>query len=453
LDASFIPPAFIRPRRAPGLIRVLRSIRSPVEAWPPEAFEGGVHRIPFPGAPLVISDPDLAGEVLVHRREDFPRGELVNRLFRPVWGRGIFVSEGADWHWQRRAAAPAFRADAMARLVPIVHAAAADALTAMPEGQPVDLTGQSRRLALRVLFDACFSSGADLLEPDEVDPRFSAFIDGVAKFTLLDALPALADWRGPVDARGGAARAWLRERLGALVAQRRSDGRASGDLVDLLIDARPSAEGEGMDDERVCDNLLGFLAAGRETTSHALAWALWLTARHPPTERRLLDEVDAVAGEGPIGSDHLDRLGFARQVIQETMRLYPGAIALARTAAQEVAIGGHRVRSGQLVLIAVYALHRRPDLWPDPDVFEPDRFAPGSEGVRTPFAYLPFGAGPRACMGGAFAMTEMTTALATLVRGAHFAAATGRPVRVGARMGAAIARHGLWAVPHARTRL
>jgi cytochrome P450 len=443
-EPAFIPPALPSSRRTPGPIAALRSIRSPVLAWPEQVFDGGLVRSPYPGGPVIVSDPALAAEVLVEKARDFPRGERINRLFRPVWGRGVFVAEGEAWLWQRRAGAPAFRPAQMAGLVPIMRAAAEEVLEGWRGGRRLDLQAQMRRLTLKVLFDAALSGGEDFPDRREASRQLEAFISGVGRFMPTDFLPMPDRWRPPTGGRGGRPAAYVRAHVDAMVARRRREGGPRGDLVDLMMSAVDPQTGETMDDGLVRDNLVGFIAAGHETTSFALAWALWLITSHPATQARLLAEIEAVAGDEPIGGPHLEQLAFTRQVIQETMRLYPGAVALVRTAARDTSIGGRKVRRGEMVLIAVYALHRRADLWERPEAFDPDRFAPGRQAGRPAFAYQPFGAGPRACMGAAFAMTEITTVLATLVRGARLTPEPGRPVQVATRMGAAVARDGLW---------
>jgi cytochrome P450 len=174
-----------------------------------------------------------------------------------------------------------------------------------------------------------------------------------------------------------------------------------------------------LSDELVADNILGFIIAGQETTAVTLTWAMYLIAAHAPTRERILSEVQGVAGNSPIAPDHIPQLTFIRQVISETMRLYPQAFSLTRVAQKACELAGKSLKPGQRVNIPIYAIHRRADVFPDPHAFDPDRFAP-DKAAPDRFSYLPFGAGPRICLGAAFAMTEMVAVLATLVRGAAF---------------------------------
>lgn len=444
-----LPPAFYAPDRPPGLLRSLRAVRTVIDGWPAEVFAGGVYRSRLPGAPLIVSTPELATEVLSERADDFPHGELLDRLFRPVWGRGIFVSEGAEWRWQRRAAAPAFRPAHMHALAPVMASAAEAVAAGWRGGEPIDLHREMRRLTLQILFDSVLSGGADFPDKAEASRHVQAFLDGVGRFVLTDFLPMPERLRGSTLRRGAAHAAYLRRHIDAMIARRRAGPGQPDDLVAMLMAAQDPESGQRMDDALLRDNLLGFLAAGTDTSSFALSWALWLVAHHPAVEARLLAEITAVAGDGLIAPEHIGRLAYTRQVIRETQRLYPGAVALARTAARDCELAGHRLRRGALVQVATYAIHRRPDLWPRPERFDPDRFAEGAP-VPPQGAYHPFGAGPRTCIGAAFATTEMVTALATIVRRIGMAADPDRPVRAGIRFGALVAQGGMWMKPTLR---
>jgi cytochrome P450 len=443
----YCPPTFAVPNGRPGPLALWRSIRNPIYGWSKEVFEGGVYRAALPGAPLVVGDPALAAEILIERSEDFPHGELLNRLFTPIWGRGIFVAEGADWRWQRRAAAPAFRPTQMAMLAPVMRRAAEAILLRWRDGAPIDLQAEMRRLTLQILFDAMLSGGEDFPDRDEASRQVDAFIGRVGRIVPTDALPMPAAWRPSVEARGGRPAAYMRARVAAMIARRRRQSLQRGDLVDMLMAAEDSETGRKMDDELSRDNLMGFIAAGHETTAFALSWALWITAVHAPTRHRLLAEIKAVTQGGPVEGAHLDRLHFTRQVIQEAMRLYPAAVAITRAAMRDTELGGYSIRRGAPILVAIYALHRLADFWELPHAFDPDRFEPGSRAGRSPGLYLPFGAGPRSCMGASFATTELMVALATLVRGARLQPDAGRPPQIAIRLGGVVARNGLWATP------
>lgn len=430
----------------------MRSIRTAIDAWPREIFEGGFHRVPYAGAPVVVSEPDMAAEILKEKADDFPRGEIVNRLLRPVWGRGILPAEGDDWRWQRRAGGPVFRPAAMAALVPLMRQSAEHFVTAWRQtsaNDMIDLQQETRKLTLHTLFDTILSGGQDFPDRETMSRQIDAMVEGTFRFTPLDVLPLPNSWRPSSAQRGGEAAFYIRRYVGAMVARRRKEQSVAQslrapDLVDFLMAATDPDTGQRMDDELLRDNLIGFISAGQETSANALAWALWLVASHPPTERRLLAEIDAVVGKGPIESDHIGRLVFSKQVIQETLRLYPGAVMIARSAARTTSVGGRRVRRGEIVSIATYAMHRRPDIWRNPEIFDPDRFADDHQKDRPPFSYLPFGAGPRVCMGAPFAMMELTVSLGTLIRAVKLIPDLNRPVELGVNRLALVANGGMW---------
>jgi cytochrome P450 len=202
-----------------------------------------------------------------------------------------------------------------------------------------------------------------------------------------------------------------------------------GDLVDLLMAAEDPETGRRMTDELLRDNILTFIGAGHETTALALTWSLYLLGAHPPTAARVRAEIAKVAGDETITVEHVERLTFTRQVVQEAMRLYPSLPIMTRMAGEDVEAGGLKIRKGTFVFIAIYALHRHRLLWRDPDAFDPDRWAQGESEGRHRFAYLPFGGGQRVCIGQGFAMMESVAVLATLVRGATLVPDPGHKIR------------------------
>ncbi|MBO0766349.1 MAG: cytochrome P450, partial [Hyphomicrobiaceae bacterium] len=178
--------------------------------------------------------------------------------------------------------------------------------------------------------------------------------------------------------------------------------------------------GAPMSEKQLIDNLITFLAAGHETTAKALTWTLYLLARAPDWQQRLRGEVLAVAGDGPVGAEHLDRLTLTKALLEEAMRLYPPAPFMTRQAASTTGLGDHTVPAGALVVIPVFAVHRHHRLWVDPDRFDPDRFAPEHRSKIARTQFMPFGFGPRTCIGASFAMMEAMAILTTLIRRADF---------------------------------
>ncbi|MCY1011548.1 cytochrome P450 [Nannocystis pusilla] len=202
-----------------------------------------------------------------------------------------------------------------------------------------------------------------------------------------------------------------------LIGKRRkgASGSEQRDLLDVLIAASDDESGRRMSDEQLRDEVMTVFIAGHETTAVSLTWALTLLARHPEVMARLQAEVDALDHDLP-GLEDIPKLPYTRQVIDETLRLYPAVWAIPRTAARDDVLGGYPIAKGSIITVMVHELHRQPDVWPDPNRFDPDRFAPGAAQARQKTAYMPFGAGHRICIGIHFALLELVIALAAVAR-------------------------------------
>jgi cytochrome P450 len=212
----------------------------------------------------------------------------------------------------------------------------------------------------------------------------------------------------------------MRSAVAALISARRRNPLPRDDLFSRLMAARHPETGEPMPDELLIDNLLTFLAAGHATTAMALTWTLYLLARSPEWEERLVEEIAGVAGEARIEAGHLDRLVLVEKVLKESMRLYPPAPIMMREAAADTSIGEARIARDTRVIVPIYAIHRHRKLWGDPDRFEPSRFSAAEEETRARYQFMPFGAGPRICIGMSFAMLEAKAVLATFLRSCRF---------------------------------
>jgi cytochrome P450 len=223
----------------------------------------------------------------------------------------------------------------------------------------------------------------------------------------------------------------LRDAVARLLAEQRERAADSDNLLTRLVAARDPETGRAMDEEQLVDNLLTFYLAGHETTAKALTWTLYLLARFPEWGARLAEEVEAVTQGASVEAGHLDKLVLVQQVLKESMRLYPPVPIMSRQAVAQTRIEGLAVVPGMSILMPIYALHRHERRWQRPDEFDPTRFAPGREAAIPRYQYMPFGAGPRVCIGMPFAMTEATAILATFVQRARFETVPGvEPVPV-----------------------
>lgn len=414
--SPFVPPGPNPDSHKAGVLHLfLLGMLRPLDAWPRQVFEEPIYRAPVPGRPIFLMDPEAIGDVFVDHADCFTRGELVRRLMRPAWGKGMPACADQEWRWQRRATAPVFRPRHVRTLVPFMSRVAEAALERWGSEAEVDFAEETARMSFDVILDTVLSGGEGVdraaaranianFRAKVLSPRASFFLapDSWHEGRSLPA-PGAANLLAEVEA----------------MLQRRRGAPPRGDLVDLLFAAQDPVSGQSMDDEILRDNIRGFVISSHQTSAFALSWSVYLASAHEPTAARLRSEVEAVAGDAPIGPEHLEKLVFTRQVVSEALRLYPPTFQIYRICLRDTTIGTHRVRAGEKVLIPIYALHRHRRWWRDPDVFDPDRFAPGAAAPDR-HLYMPFGAGGRICLGAAFAMTELVTMLATLMRGATF---------------------------------
>ncbi|WP_323008247.1 cytochrome P450 [Paracoccus sp. (in: a-proteobacteria)] len=362
----------------------------------------------------MVMDPEALCRVLKDRVADYPKSLVTRLILEPAIGSSMFVAEGAHWRWQRLAAAPAFAQRHVEALAPVMTAAAEASVRRLAaSGAVVDVFAETVAATFEVISDVTFS-GDEGFDRDAVHQAIDAYIAGTARISVLDIL-GLPGWI-PRPGRlfsGGDLRRMKRVADEAISARARSGPRPIPDLLDLLRAGEDPETHRRMTPAELRDNLLTFIVAGHETTALTLAWALYLLAFDPQVQGRAAVEAGSILGDRAATVADLPHLTYIRQVVEEALRLYPPAAFLSRTARIHDTLGGREVRPGDTVMLPIYALHRHHMLWEDPDRFDPDRFAAGA--VRDRFAFLPFGAGPRICIGASFAMQEAVIILATLV--------------------------------------
>ena len=396
----------------------------------PQAFEDDVvHRRFLGRRQIILSRPAGIQHILVDNPENYRRTPAGIRILRPLLGQGLLLSRGEHWKHQRRTLAPAFAPRTMPLLARHVAAAAAETVAKLERsaGRPVDLLAAMQFLALEIAGRSMFSleMAGHGREMRELIKRYAARL---GRPTLLDMLlpPALPS---PRDiARWRFRRRWL-ELIRRLIAERPSQAAetAPRDLLDLLAAARDPESGAPFAPGQLVDQVATMIVAGHETTAVALFWSLYLVAGAPAVQYRLATEARGFDLAPGGAAEALPELVYARAVVHEVMRLYPPAFTLARLAIADDEAGGVAIPAGTIVLISPWVLHRHRRLWHDPERFDPDRFLPG---VPPPdrFAYLPFGIGPRVCIGAQFALTEATLVLAAMVRAFRIERADDAPV-------------------------
>jgi cytochrome P450 len=294
----------------------------------------------------------------------------------------------------------------------VIGARAEAAQQAFADGATVDVGQAMMRLTLEIVGATLF--GAEVgPEADQIGAALTAAMEQVTSATRA-LIPIPPTWPTPKNRRGLAAVARLDETVYRLIAERRKSGADKGDFLSMLLLAQDEDDGTVMTDKQVRDEAMNIFLAGHETTANALAWAFYLIAQHPDVRARLQAEVDgALEGRTPTLAD-LPRLPYTLAVFKEAMRLYPPAFVVARRATRDVVLCGHPVRKNEILLVNIIGMHRRPRYFPEPERFLPDRFLPENDKALPKQAYLPFGAGPRICIGNHFALLEGHLALAAI---------------------------------------
>ncbi|WP_241559901.1 cytochrome P450 [Solirhodobacter olei] len=374
----------------------------------------------------MVMDPESNRHILKDAVETYPKSDVTKMILRPAIGDSLFVAEGAHWHWQRRVAAPVFTHRNIANLAPVMTAAAerASDRIAAQAGRAANLFDEMVAATFEVIADVTLSGGK-AFDREATHRAINAYIADTAKVSLLDVIGAPAWIPRFKRLFATSAMTEMKEVADAAIEARRGSGpQPVPDLLDLLLDGEDPKTGRRMSTTELRDNLLTFIVAGHETTALTLAWSLYLCAFDPSVQDRARAEAQAVLGDRAATAADIPRLPYIRQVIDEALRLYPPAAFLSRTALKSDRLCGREVRPGDTVMLPIYALHRNTLLWDDPHRFDPERFA-GREGIDR-FAYLPFGDGPRICIGASFAVQEAVIILATLLARFRFARVAGR---------------------------
>lgn len=373
---------------------------------------------------VLVNDPDLIRSVMADHVWEFPKNDLFVGALAPLVGNGVFISHGETWRRQRRMIEPGFSHMQVGRAFgPMTQAVAAfeqrwDGLAV--HGSVVDIDSEFSHLTADVICRALFSTTLDGGAARGIFDDFAVFQDSVANVRLSRLLwgRPFAPITQPTGAEAACTR--IRAHVEAMLAAHQMEAKRGSpptDLVGDLIAARDPETGARFSGTDLVDQIAVFFLAGHETTASTVAWALFLMSQHPPTLARVRAEIRETLGDAPITMEGTKRLSFLRAVIRETLRLYPPGPFLPRVATGSTRIGGMGLRRGTMVMVSPWLIHRHRALWRDPDRFDPDRFlADPAGGGGEPGSYLPFGLGPRTCVGAAFATVEASLILASVLR-------------------------------------
>jgi len=435
-DTLFRPPAPAPLREALDMFEFLRALRAnPLTTWAEEHFtapivagEGVLGRI------TVVSDPAAIRYILVENAANYRKDDLQRRVLAPGLGNGVLTAEGEEWKLQRRTLAPLFTPRHVTGFVPAMSEAAERLVrqwSRRRQGRVIDMALEMTRVTLDVLERTIFTQGL-AQDPDALGRAITRYFEAIGPIDPLD-LFGMPDWIPRIGRiRARPAIRFFEEMVAELIDSRRallaSGQPAPNDLLTLLLEAADPETGRGLSDLEVRANIVTFIGAGHETTANALSWSLYLLSQAPAAYARIEQEVDAVLEGGVVTPDKLEQLVYTRAVIDEAMRLYPPVPLLSRAALADDRIGNLKIPKGSLVTIAPWVLHRHRRLWTKPDAFDPERFLPERRTEIDRFAYLPFGAGPRVCIGASFSLQEAVIVLATVIRSVRFSLVEGHEV-------------------------
>ncbi len=412
----FYPPHAQPLRGDEGFIHATwKFLRNPVEGFGPLAYNQPIVSVPNFGKKLhVITDPEGMMAVLAHEAKKFTKTAIDARILGPATKEGLLSVHGEQWKRQRKAVAPMFRKRHMEDLAPLI-ATCLDAFCYRLDAAPdLELGAAMAELTFEVLAKALLGDPQGL-DGERLKYATRNMVTSAGTLRPDDLIPFPAWVPRPISPKGSRALKRLKKAADDLIAQRK-EAPVENDLVSLLIEARDPKTGEGLSAREQRDNLIGFFIAGHETTALTLTWALYLIGMHKPTADRIRDEVMAICPTGNVGYDQMAELKFTQAVIDETMRLYPPAPMLNRLCHEDTVISGREIKAGDTFLLCNYVMHRTERLWDNPLAFDPDRFIRDPKLKAKGAPYMPFGAGPRICVGAAFATMEAVMSLARLVR-------------------------------------
>ena len=427
----------------PSVWQVFKAARdNTLTIFPKRAYRELVLGRTMPGrVVLIVSDPDGIGHVLVRNADNYVKGSPQLKLLKPATGEGLLTAGGSQWRRQRRIAAPVFRHSRLLEFAEDI-AAETDRLSVEwdrvfhddgGEVRPprIDASAEMMSLTLRIICRTMFSAD-ETHEAKRMGEALDLYFETAGRpnlhvfFQLPDWIPNPAAWRARP------AVAYLQDLVRDLVRVRRRTSEKGNDLLGLLIGAQDEETGKSLSDQEIEDNLITFILAGHETTANALTWAFYLLSVYPDIADRVADEARRVfATKSP--QEAVSSLIYTRMVVEEAMRLYPPVPMIERVALEADEIAGYPVDRGTVIFLPPWVIHRHEKLWYRPTHFDPERFHPDYATARHRHQFLPFGAGPRICIGMGFAMNEAVLILAKLVQRfrltvdpAHFVEPVGR---------------------------
>ena len=373
-----------------------------------------------------INEPALMRALLINHSHQMHRDPFVSNVFKRFMGNGVFIAEGDIWRQQRKLVQPAFHAMRIRQYTDVMASYTRQMVARWSSGKVLAIDNELTQLTLRIIAKTMYDVDVD--EQTAVLGQLMKEVLTVAEAQLKSSFVPPVWLPTPLNRRQQKAKQAVRAFLLDIIRQRQADEEDRGDLLSMLLQVQDEA-GQPMPEQQVLDECLTLFVAGHETTAAALTWTWYLLTQHPEVAQRLQGEITAVLADQPITFEHLARLPLLEAVIKETLRLYPPAFGFGRTVMEPFTIDNYTFPKGAIILFNTFITHKRPDLYEHPEQFWPERFM-DKDTQPDRYSYLPFGAGPRVCLGNMFAMLEAQVILATMLQHIHLERATNTPVEL-----------------------
>ncbi|MGE5222363.1 MAG: cytochrome P450 [Omnitrophica WOR_2 bacterium] len=423
-QASLYPPG----PRTPALIEAFKvGRRNPIRYFSEiERKYGPIASLPIPKATMVLATKaESVRSVLIENAKNFTNREAYIGLV-PLLGNGLLTIDGPFHKQQRRLVMPAFHKQRVETYADLMVDTTLDMLKGWTAGQPVDMAQEMQYLTLRIVAKALFNVNLDG-ESSELGKAFIHTVEYLNKAHMMSISNLHLNLPFTAYGRFRRAKAILDQAVYRIIENHRRASQDYGDFLSMLLKAQDE-EGNTLSDQQIHDQTMTFLAAGHATTANALTWTFYLLSQHPEIYQKLMGEIDQVTGGRQPSAADLPDLPYLEMVVKESMRLYPPAWAIVRHSLNDFELEGYCLPGGTYVILSQYITHRLPEYWSQPDRFWPERFDSEHKEPRRDFAYFPFGAGPRTCIGMPFAMLEARLLLATILQRFHPALAPGARV-------------------------
>lgn len=414
---SFMPPRIEPPARPLSPFQAMRAAKNNVLGIIPSlAYVQPMLSGRLGSRWHMVQDPCALKRIFLDNVENYPKSEIMLRMLRPAVGDSLFTLEGEAWRWQRRAVAPVFAQRNVVALAPVMTATAERAVERLrAAGETPEILGEMLSATFDVICNVALS-GRDHFDVDAYSAAIIRYFETVGRASVLDFLHVPYWFPRPGAILGQSSVKTMHAMVAKAIEDRRQNGQAGAeDLLDYMLKAEDPETGRRMSPRDLVHNMQFFIVAGHDTTALTLAWALLLLAGESEIQVRARAEAQAALNGAAAGAEHLSAMPFGRQILEETLRLYPPVGLLARNVRERDLLAGREILPNDTLFLPLYALHRHRMWWDEPDRFNPDNFAPQTAAKRDRYLHLPFGAGPRICVGANFAMMQAQIILATLL--------------------------------------